>query len=212
MLHQISFLYSLICWSSQVRSNSNSLLLSQGYSAHVVSTVSEWLTALTFLGYFFTFVQEFRKFDLEINTRPLVRHLDEDPFEGTNERTRLLAWKEVEHCMHYTFVLVHVHVGFLGGWGWRRLTKKNQKQISKGCEMIQVYAVFKGINHGSIWSFIHQFRLQSFFMWSQFLRKTSRQASSQSLSTISDWQGCHQATHAALLSLSMSRNMYCNRW
>ncbi|XP_025085167.1 DNA damage-regulated autophagy modulator protein 2-like [Pomacea canaliculata] len=62
-----------------------------GYSAHVVSTVSEWLTALTFLGYFFTFVQEFRKFDLEINTRPLVRHLDEDPFEGTNERTRLLA-------------------------------------------------------------------------------------------------------------------------
>ncbi|KAK7475827.1 hypothetical protein BaRGS_00032973 [Batillaria attramentaria] len=63
-----------------------------GYDAHVVSTAGEWLTALTFLGYFFTYVREFHKFDLEVNTRPLVRHLDEEPIEGTpNERTRLLA-------------------------------------------------------------------------------------------------------------------------
>lgn len=63
-----------------------------GYEAHVVSTTGEWLTALTFLGFFFTYVREFHKFEIEVHTVPLVRHLDEEPIEGiANERTRLLA-------------------------------------------------------------------------------------------------------------------------
>lgn len=62
-----------------------------GYAAHVVSTVGEWLTALTFLGFFFTYVREFHKFNLEINTHPLVRHLDEEPIlDHPNERSHLL--------------------------------------------------------------------------------------------------------------------------
>ncbi|XP_076471282.1 DNA damage-regulated autophagy modulator protein 2-like [Babylonia areolata] len=62
-----------------------------GYVPHVVSTVGEWLTALTFLGFFFTYVREFHKFNLEVNTRPLVRHLDEDPVQDTpSESTHLL--------------------------------------------------------------------------------------------------------------------------
>ncbi|KAK7098662.1 DNA damage-regulated autophagy modulator protein 2-like [Littorina saxatilis] len=62
-----------------------------GYAAHVVSTVGEWLTALTFLGFFFTYVRELHKFDLEVRIRPLVRHLDEEPVDGLpNERSPLL--------------------------------------------------------------------------------------------------------------------------
>lgn len=63
-----------------------------GYNAHIVSTVGEWVTALTFLGFFFTYVGELHKFDLEVNTRPLVRHLDEEPIQGIpSERMPLLA-------------------------------------------------------------------------------------------------------------------------
>ncbi|KAL8561934.1 hypothetical protein ACOMHN_001260 [Nucella lapillus] len=62
-----------------------------GYPAHVVSTVGEWLTAITFLSFFFTYVREFHKFNLEVNTRPLVRHLDEEPIlDCPNERSHLL--------------------------------------------------------------------------------------------------------------------------
>ncbi|CAL1527658.1 unnamed protein product [Lymnaea stagnalis] len=66
-----------------------------GYVSHIVSTVGEWITAFTFLSFFFTYVQEFNKFELEIRTRPLVRHLDErieQPVnQEINERTKLLA-------------------------------------------------------------------------------------------------------------------------
>ncbi|KAH9518831.1 hypothetical protein Btru_006363 [Bulinus truncatus] len=48
-----------------------------GYTAHIVSTVGEWVTAFSFLSFFFTYVKEFDKFSLEIRTRPLVRHLNE---------------------------------------------------------------------------------------------------------------------------------------
>ncbi|KAK6189679.1 hypothetical protein SNE40_001682 [Patella caerulea] len=66
-----------------------------GYAAHVVSTAGEWMTAITFMCYFFTYVREFFKFELNIAMRPLVRHLDEEPYyydrESSDERTRLLA-------------------------------------------------------------------------------------------------------------------------
>ncbi|XP_035828749.1 DNA damage-regulated autophagy modulator protein 1 [Aplysia californica] len=68
-----------------------------GYSAHVVSTAGEWVTAMTFLFFFFTYVREFNKFDLEVHTRPLVQHLDEILHEEVrvldqaDERTKLLA-------------------------------------------------------------------------------------------------------------------------
>ncbi|XP_059177367.1 DNA damage-regulated autophagy modulator protein 2-like [Physella acuta] len=65
-----------------------------GYAAHIVSTSGEWVTAFTFLSFFFTYVQEFNKFELEIRTRPLVRHLDERVETRNrgeiNERTKLL--------------------------------------------------------------------------------------------------------------------------
>ncbi|CAG5125742.1 unnamed protein product [Candidula unifasciata] len=66
-----------------------------GYSAHLVSTIGEWVTALTFMFFFFTYAREFDKIELEVVTRPLVQHFDEIP-ERTlerevNERTRLLV-------------------------------------------------------------------------------------------------------------------------
>ncbi|ESO97281.1 hypothetical protein LOTGIDRAFT_214106 [Lottia gigantea] len=67
----------------------------QGYTAHVISTAGEWITAATFLCFFFTYVREFFKFELNIAMRPLVRHLDEEPYyhdrETNDERTRLLG-------------------------------------------------------------------------------------------------------------------------
>lgn len=63
-----------------------------GYIPHVISTVGEWMTALTFLGFFFTYVREFDKFSLGVNMRPLVRHLDDEPLESLpNERSPLLT-------------------------------------------------------------------------------------------------------------------------
>ncbi|XP_046373349.2 DNA damage-regulated autophagy modulator protein 1-like [Haliotis rufescens] len=64
-----------------------------GFTAHIVSTIGEWLTAFTFLSFFFTYVRDFQKFRLTITTHPLVRHLDEEPYldQTPNERTHLLA-------------------------------------------------------------------------------------------------------------------------
>jgi hypothetical protein len=64
----------------------------QGFTAHVISTIGEWVTAFTFLSFFFTYVREFQKFQLTIVTRPMVRHLDEEPCvdQEPNEHTRLL--------------------------------------------------------------------------------------------------------------------------
>jgi hypothetical protein len=65
-----------------------------GYQAHIVSTSGEWCTALTFLFFFFTFVKEFDKFQMEIKARPLVCHLDQVLERGfrvdVNERNGLL--------------------------------------------------------------------------------------------------------------------------
>lgn len=61
-----------------------------GFAAHVTSTVGEWLTALTFLAYFFTFVRDFMKLKIEVKPRLFVRHLDEEPVYP-DESTRLLA-------------------------------------------------------------------------------------------------------------------------
>ncbi|XP_071957239.1 DNA damage-regulated autophagy modulator protein 2-like [Antedon mediterranea] len=41
-----------------------------GYTEHVVSTVSEWILAFAFLSFFFTFIREFQKVDLEAQLKP----------------------------------------------------------------------------------------------------------------------------------------------
>lgn len=61
-----------------------------GFTAHVVSTIGEWVTAITFLFYFLTYAQEFRKLKLEVVPSLHVRHLDEEPVH-VDERTRLLG-------------------------------------------------------------------------------------------------------------------------
>lgn len=61
-----------------------------GFTAHVVSTIGEWVTAITFLFYFLSFAQEFRKLKLEVVPSLHVRHLDEEPIY-VDERTRLLG-------------------------------------------------------------------------------------------------------------------------
>lgn len=61
-----------------------------GFAAHIVSTVGEWLTALSFLAYFLTFVRDFMKLKIEVKPSVYVRHLDEEPIYP-DENTRLLA-------------------------------------------------------------------------------------------------------------------------
>ncbi|XP_063153412.1 DNA damage-regulated autophagy modulator protein 2 isoform X2 [Candoia aspera] len=40
----------------------------KGYAFHIISTVSEWSLAFTFLGFFFTFIRDFQKISLHTET------------------------------------------------------------------------------------------------------------------------------------------------
>lgn len=62
-----------------------------GFVAHITSTIGEWITAVTFLLFFFTYIRDFQKVKVELVAVVTVRHLDEDPSLGPNESTRLLA-------------------------------------------------------------------------------------------------------------------------
>ena len=52
------------------------------FVVHMVSTAGRWLSAWTLLGFFSTYVWEFDKFQLEVDTNPLVPHMDEEPIES----------------------------------------------------------------------------------------------------------------------------------
>lgn len=62
-----------------------------GFNAHIISTFGEWITAVTFLCFFFTYIRDFQKVKVEIRARLSVRHLDEAPLLLPNESTRVLA-------------------------------------------------------------------------------------------------------------------------
>jgi len=69
-----------------------------GYTAHLVSTISEWLMAGFFVSYFLTFIHEFCRFDLELRillqpntvTQPLRKTVPK-----ATENTHLVAGKSV---------------------------------------------------------------------------------------------------------------------
>lgn len=63
----------------------------QGFTAHIISTISEWVTALFFLFFFFTYIRDFQKVKVEVQAKMTVRHLDEEPLYGPNETSPLLA-------------------------------------------------------------------------------------------------------------------------
>ncbi|XP_033751848.1 DNA damage-regulated autophagy modulator protein 2-like isoform X2 [Pecten maximus] len=63
----------------------------KGFDAHIVSTISEWITAVLFLFFFFTYVRDFQKVRVEVNAKLCVRHLDEQPLHIPDERSPLLA-------------------------------------------------------------------------------------------------------------------------
>ena len=66
----------------------------QGFEAHIVSTISEWVTSVTFLMFFYTFIRDFQKVKIGMVATVLVRHLDVDPdnviAEHIDERQPLL--------------------------------------------------------------------------------------------------------------------------
>lgn len=64
-----------------------------GFAAHITSTISEWVTALAFIGFFFTFISDFRKLNINVEAQLQVRHLDEHyvPYDDVNEESRLLV-------------------------------------------------------------------------------------------------------------------------
>ncbi|XP_070553064.1 DNA damage-regulated autophagy modulator protein 1-like [Ptychodera flava] len=62
-----------------------------GYTAHLVSSIGEWMMAFSFLLFFFTYIRDFQKVDMEAQIRLYVEHLDEIPEnEEPNERSRLI--------------------------------------------------------------------------------------------------------------------------
>nr|XP_046236934.1 DNA damage-regulated autophagy modulator protein 2-like [Scatophagus argus]XP_046236945.1 DNA damage-regulated autophagy modulator protein 2-like [Scatophagus argus]XP_046236953.1 DNA damage-regulated autophagy modulator protein 2-like [Scatophagus argus] len=71
-----------------------------GYTAHIVSTVSEWSLALSFISFFFTYVRDFQKIDLRAEVALQCSHLYDSPHGGitasqhkreANESSPLLA-------------------------------------------------------------------------------------------------------------------------
>ncbi|XP_077994804.1 DNA damage-regulated autophagy modulator protein 2-like isoform X2 [Glandiceps talaboti] len=47
-----------------------------GYAEHIVSTVSEWVLAISFLSFFFTFIREFQKVTMEAHLRLYTEELE----------------------------------------------------------------------------------------------------------------------------------------
>lgn len=50
----------------------------QAFSWFTSAAVSEWITVGMFVMYFFSFIREFNKVVLELDTYPLVDHFDDD--------------------------------------------------------------------------------------------------------------------------------------
>ncbi|XP_061173896.1 DNA damage-regulated autophagy modulator protein 2-like [Saccostrea echinata] len=62
-----------------------------GFTAHIISSVSEWITALAFLGFFITYVKDFSKMKLDVVARVQVQHLDEPVYDDFSEDSRLIT-------------------------------------------------------------------------------------------------------------------------
>ncbi|CAE1313452.1 DRAM2 [Acanthosepion pharaonis] len=62
----------------------------KGFAAHIVSTASEWLLAISFLSFFMTYIKDFRKVEIDIAGRVSVSHLDDCTSDYLNERSPLL--------------------------------------------------------------------------------------------------------------------------
>ncbi|KAK1152744.1 DNA damage-regulated autophagy modulator protein 2-like [Acipenser oxyrinchus oxyrinchus] len=58
-----------------------------GYSAHIVSTISEWSLAFSFLSFFLTYIQDFQKITLRAEATLQSRHLFNGPQFNVNVRT-----------------------------------------------------------------------------------------------------------------------------
>lgn len=58
----------------------------EGFEAHIVSTISEWVTSVAFLLFFYTFIRDFQKVKIGMVATVLVRHLDVDPENVIAER------------------------------------------------------------------------------------------------------------------------------
>ncbi|KAJ0050357.1 hypothetical protein NL108_017854 [Boleophthalmus pectinirostris] len=54
----------------------------QGYSAHLVSTVSEWSLAFSFISFFLTFIRDFQKIELRAEAVVHSPHLYDGPVGG----------------------------------------------------------------------------------------------------------------------------------
>ncbi|XP_035227522.1 DNA damage-regulated autophagy modulator protein 1-like [Stegodyphus dumicola] len=67
----------------------------KGFGLLVASSVAEWLMAIFFLAYYFTFIREFGKVFIHLRVQLLVNHFDEEPHEGNivvaSERTPIVT-------------------------------------------------------------------------------------------------------------------------
>ncbi|KFM59753.1 DNA damage-regulated autophagy modulator protein 1, partial [Stegodyphus mimosarum] len=67
----------------------------KGFGLLVGSSVAEWLMAIFFLAYYFTFIREFGKVFIHLRVQLLVNHFDEEPHEENivvaSERTPIVT-------------------------------------------------------------------------------------------------------------------------
>ncbi|XP_030632841.1 DNA damage-regulated autophagy modulator protein 2b [Chanos chanos] len=54
-----------------------------GYTAHIVSTISEWSLALSFISFFLTYVRDFKKINLRAEVDLQSSHLHDSPYYNT---------------------------------------------------------------------------------------------------------------------------------
>ncbi|KAJ8265882.1 hypothetical protein COCON_G00149810 [Conger conger] len=59
-----------------------------GYTAHLISTVSEWSLAFSFISFFLTYIRDFQKTDLRVEAVMLNPHLYDSTHYGVSTRHR----------------------------------------------------------------------------------------------------------------------------
>ena len=50
----------------------------QAFAWFTAAAISEWMTVIMFIAYFFSYIREFNKVVIELDTYPLVDHFDDD--------------------------------------------------------------------------------------------------------------------------------------
>lgn len=71
-------------------SNSYISVFFQGYTAHIISTVSEWSLAFSFISFFLTYIRDFQVFILVFLRKLLLSHIQKCITQRSERRPSVL--------------------------------------------------------------------------------------------------------------------------